>query len=684
MQGFRRSLVALLVAALIPIAAVTVYQVIRLAQDEKHGVEATTLARANKILELANARLSADIGILQTLTQALALDDGRLANFQELAQRVREQNRGWALVALVDPATDQQAMNTQWPLSDMPLPAMTNESYRRVVETSLPAIGGVTPRLRQASPLVAVRVPVLRDGKLRYILSAGISPEIFQEILLSHMPGGGAVAAIVDREGLFIARSRDPEQWLGKAATEYVRNAIAGGKSGVYLGRTHEGFENYTVFNTSSFSGWSVHIALGASAIDTAYTRAVLVASLAGFACLVMVGALVFLVRREWAEQRRAEATLHQMQRLEALGKMTGGIAHDFNNLLAIIIGNIEMMRRRLGEGLPPQVERIAQAAERGEKLVRQMLAFARRQPLRPQAIDPNAHIRGMSDLFKRAVRGDITLVFDLPNGVWPIEADPVQLESAVLNLAINARDAMPNGGTLRIATRNVPMLEPRRGDFVEVAVADTGTGIAPENLAKVFDPFFTTKAPGEGTGLGLSMVHGFAGQSGGTAEIESQLGQGTTVRLRLPRAAQSSVPAEAARDRRATAPGRGNILVVEDNAELREMTVQLLEGIGYQVRQAETAAEGLSILQGFAADLIFSDILMPGGINGIEFAREACRRYPGVEIVLATGDAGALSAAERSEFTILQKPYRIDALSDTIQRALEHPSDRSARRAAG
>jgi len=660
------------------------YQLVRLAQDEQLDMEAATLERANEVLALSNARLSADMSIIQTLALSTTLDDGDYAAFKEIARRVTHQNPGWAQVVLVDAATDQQVMNLLRPMSDLPLPAVTDESYRRVKERHEPAIGGIFSSLAINNDLIVpVRVPVFRDSKLRYVLSVGIKAQVFQDILISKLPHANITAAgIVTREGNFIARSLDPHLWVGKPATEYVRNAIASGERGIYIGRTYEGAQNYTVFNTSRFSGWSVHFAIDAALIDRPRSRSLLFAGLAALACAGLGGILVVLILRERAEARRAEATFQQMQRLEALGKMTGGIAHDFNNLLAVIVGNVEMMRRRLGDGLPPQVERIAQAAERGEKLVQQMLAFARRQPLRPQIIDVNARIHGMADMFKRAARGDISLVFDLSDSVWPVEVDPTQLESALLNLAINARDAMPKGGSLRIATRNLASPALGQGDVVEIAVSDTGSGIPPHLLGQVFDPFFTTKGPGEGTGLGLSMVHGFAGQSGGAVEIESAVGIGTTVRLRLPRSARQPGAMDAA-TARAVPRGQGSVLVVEDNAELREMTAALLQEHGYAVRAAASPAEGFDALRTFAADLIFSDILMPGGMSGIEFVREARRRYPGIEVLLTSGDAGVLNAADHGEFTILQKPYRIDTLSEAIRRALEHPSHRAARRIA-
>jgi len=684
-KAFRRTLVALLLAALIPTAAFTLFQLVRLAQDEQQDIEAATLERANEILALVNARLSSDISTLQAMAESLYLDDGRINEFREYAQRVKAQNPAWITIVLADMRTNQQLVNLLRPVETLPLPLLQSDTYQLLLDTQKPVIGDIIPSSPAFNgPSIPVRVPVIRDGAVRYILTAAILPGEFQDILMSRLPADDSVsaAAIVDRQGVFIARSREPERWIGKSATEFVRKAIAGGRTGIYLGRTHEGFENYTVFNTSRFSGWSAHIAINAALIDAPRSRSLLFGALAALAAAGFGGALIVLVIRERADARRAEAAIQQMQRLEALGKMTGGIAHDFNNLLAIIVGNIEMMRRRLGDKLPPQIGHIAQAAERGEKLVQQMLAFARRQPLRPEVIDLNAQIRGMSEMFRRATRGDITTLFDLPDDLWPVQVDPVQLESALLNLAINARDAMPKGGTLRIATRNISASDPRQGDMVEIAVGDTGTGIPPQLLNQVFDPFFTTKAPGEGTGLGLSMVHGFAGQSGGSADIESTVGVGTTVLLRLPRATK---PVEAVTTDQPAAAlrGTGCVLIVEDNTDLRDMTAALLRELGYAVQVATSPAEAFDVLRGFAADLVFSDILMPGGMNGFEFARELRVRYPRMEILLTSGDAGVLGRADQSEFTILQKPYRIDVLSEAIHRALENAAQAASRRRA-
>lgn len=674
LRTFRRTLVALLLAALIPAAAFTTYQLVHLAQLERRDAQSAMLDQAHQILALTNARLTADLSILQTLAQSPSIDEGRFDVFRTLARRIADLNAGWLQVVLVDAASDQQVMNLLRPLSDMPRPALAEASYRRVKETLEPVIGGVFPVLEYSPEhVVVVRVPVLRDGKLRYVLSAGLKTQLFQELLTSQLPGEGVIAAgIVDRDAVFLARSRDPQLWIGKRATEYVQRAIATGRSGIYVGRLHEGIENYTAFAASPFSGWSVHVALDAAMLDAPRQRSRLLAAIAAGACLALLGALVVLVFREHRESRRAEAQFRQMQRLDALGKMTGGIAHDFNNLLAIIIGNVEVIRRRMGANTPVQVERIAQGAERGEKLIRQMLAFARRQPLNPQVTDLNDLIRAMLEILKRGARGDITLALELAQDLWPVEVDPVQLESALLNLVINARDAMPKGGTMVIATRNLPGETAAEGDLVELSVRDTGSGIAPEILERVFDPFFTTKAPGQGTGLGLSMVHGFVGQSGGRVDIESTVGIGTLVRLRLPRTRRRPERAAVRKSPARLNRGDGKILIVEDNFELREMTASWLEELGYTVHRAGTPAEAFERLKSFTPDLVFSDIVMPGGMNGVEFVREVRRRNPHVAVLLTTGHAAALGTVGHGEFQILQKPYHLDALAETVQRILE------------
>jgi PAS domain S-box-containing protein len=372
----------------------------------------------------------------------------------------------------------------------------------------------------------------------------------------------------------------------------------------------------------------------------------------------------------------QARDQLAQAQKMEALGQLTGGVAHDFNNLLMIVSGHADMMHRRVSEPKDLRaLESIQTAANRGAKLTRQLLTFARRQRLTPTIVDLQEHIEAMREMLGSSLRGDIKLELDIPEDTWPAEIDIGEFELALVNLAVNARDAMPDGGTITLSARNVslqPLTEPGglEGDFIALALTDTGVGIPPAVIAKIFEPFFTTKAPGKGTGLGLSQVYGFAHQSGGAVAASSEPGKGTTITIYLPRGRAVASPALGRRDILDQAPAEGTILVVEDNPEVAEVTVSLLKQLGYRVLRANSAVDALKRLQRDEINLVFSDIVMPGGMNGIELAQRMRDQYPRIPILLTSGYSDAAQAAE-TDFAILRKPFEPSLLEKAVREAL-------------
>lgn len=382
--------------------------------------------------------------------------------------------------------------------------------------------------------------------------------------------------------------------------------------------------------------------------------------------------------------RRRLEHQLVQSQKMEAIGELTGGLAHDFNNLLGIVIGNLDMLREHCA--IDADAEELAggalDAALRGAELTRLMLAFARRQPLTPERSDINHVIRIIVGLLRRTLGEDIMIDLQLADDVWPVLIDRVQLEAAITNLATNARHAMSCGGQLSIVTRNTYLDEDyaaahadlRPGDYVSIEVTDTGTGMAPELMDRIFEPFFTTKGPGQGTGLGLSMVFGFLKQSGGHINVYSELGQGTTFRLYLPPAR------DAAKAELIDAPpppdhGRNEtILAVEDSDGLRQVLTRQLTAAGYQVLEADNAQSALQQIETHATiDLLLTDIVMPGGMNGRELARVAVQLRPNLKTLLTTGFSEIANggAALPSHTRILHKPYRKDDLLRMVHEAL-------------
>jgi signal transduction histidine kinase len=383
-------------------------------------------------------------------------------------------------------------------------------------------------------------------------------------------------------------------------------------------------------------------------------------------------------------ERERVESTLRQMQRLEAVGQLTSGVAHDFNNLLTVVLGNIAFLERGFAEHgidgkLAQRLGYMRTAAERGAKLTDQLLSFSRRQRLEPRALDLNETVIGMRDLLQSTMGGSIHIETRLRHGLWAAMVDPTQLELAILNLAINARDAMDVGGTLSVTTDNVAIgagllpEEPPAGDYVEVCVRDTGSGIPDEVRAKVFEPFFTTKEVGKGSGLGLSQVLGFAKQSGGGIRIDSRSGEGTAVHVYLPK-----TEAQLGRDVEIRSSGRqgeafrgARILIVDDDNAVREITRAMLHEWGYRVYEAGSGASALELLgRDPAIALIVVDFAMPG-MNGAEFARLAQTRRPGVPILFVTGFADRSALTGISERYVVRKPFREEDLAEKVRAAL-------------
>jgi len=391
---------------------------------------------------------------------------------------------------------------------------------------------------------------------------------------------------------------------------------------------------------------------------------------------LYVAGRHVTAEREAAAALERAQRQTAHLQKMDAIGQLTGGIAHDFNNLLMIVSGHAQSLKKRLKDAKDVRaLQAIEMAAARGENLTRQLLSFSRTLPLSPTVINPAEAIHAIRDVLTGSMHVNIQFQIDVPKSTWPVCVDKSELELALVNLAVNARDAMPDGGRITIAAENVhvrpgDLVEDIAGEFVALSVADTGSGIPPDLVSRVVEPFFTTKAPNKGTGLGLSQVYGFARRSDGTVAITSEIGRGTKVIVYLPRshaALATPLPPEeadyAALDRR-------TILVVEDNADVRRVAVSLLEQLGYRAIEVETAAAAIEIVDsGKHVDLVFSDVVLPGPDDGLALARTLADRYPQIPVVLTTGYTKVFDADP--EFPVLRKPYQISTLGRVIQDAL-------------
>jgi PAS domain S-box-containing protein len=392
----------------------------------------------------------------------------------------------------------------------------------------------------------------------------------------------------------------------------------------------------------------------------------------------------VDMTERREAEHalREREDQLRQAQKMEALGQLTGGIAHDFNNLLALVMMDLEMIAELAGRKgkVRALAEEARAVAQGGAELTQRMLAFARRQRLEPRAVQLNELIAGLVDLLRRSLGELVEIRTELQEELWPAQADPGQLENAILNLAINARDAMPGGGVITIKTANERLSEMESPvEFVRVSVADTGQGMTPEVLGRAFEPFFTTKEAGRGTGLGLSMVYGFVTQSGGEVGIRSRVGRGTEVTLRLPRAQVAPVPVEAAAAAEPHGGAGETILVVEDHGLLRRRIATALADLHYRVVGAGSGPEALAWLEaGVPVDLLFTDVVMPGGLDGRQLAQQVRERWPEVRVLFSSGNPDHLrrsageAAAEGLGFPLLAKPYSIEELARAVRRELD------------
>ena len=506
-----------------------------------------------------------------------------------------------------------------------------------------------------------------------------VSPDYFVEFWRKTAPSSNAMVGLLRSDLAILAR--DPvDASASLSPTSATALAIRRGDRGSY--RTVsvlDGVERLMAFRrVGSYDVYMSHGIAVSTALALWYRH---LAIYGVFFALAAVASFWFS-HRLLAESRRrylAEERLHQSEKMEALGQLTGQFAHDFGNILTGILLNLESLR--VGSPDPAELDEAVNhaisAAQQGEKAVRSMLAFARRQPLDSEVVEIGATLTGVEVMIRQALGPQSQLVLVISPGAWPVKSDRVQLELAVLNLAVNARDAMPDGGTLRVSVSNERIHgEPNglAGEFVVLSVADTGAGIPQEIILRVFDPFFTTKEEGKGTGLGLSQVYSFAAACGGTATVESRLGHGTTVRIYLPKASEEAIrakePAEVADQGDAPNKRQQTILVVEDEEVIRQVVTRVLLEAGYTVLEAGTGDDGLAMLTSYPEiNLILTDVRMPGKRDGISMAAEARRMRSDVKIVFATGYPDALLGFETA--TVLRKPYRAHQILEAVAKEL-------------
>src|SRR5688500_3204572 len=601
MRFFRRSLVTLGVAATLPTLVFVAVGAFYFLRAERARVETATLGRSEIISMLVDGRLRRDLAAIGVLSSSAHLARGELPEFYDRLQRVMVTNPAWRTLALLDVRAEHEVFDLRRSFGEpAALTATHAEGLREVRRQQAAFAGSISPA---PEALVWVYTPVVHDQELRYIIAAGVSPRVFQDLLVAIAPAG-STAAIVDRDGTFVGRTKSFETRVGTPATQFVREAIQNDVRGFYPGTTYEGLKNYTAFYTSSWSGWSAHLAVESSMIDKPTLWSFIAAASAALGALLLGGTLIVLVLRDMSERRRAEETLRQSQKMEAVGQLTGGIAHDFNNLLTAIIGNLDMIRTRVGDNdrLRRLADNALEASRRGAKLASQLLAFSRSQRMSVGPVDLQQLFNGISGLITQSVGPSVHLSMQLDPEARMVMSDANQLELAVLNLALNGRDAMPDGGRLIVSARRANGVDRHlpRGDYVQLSVTDTGSGMSEEVRVRAIEPFFTTKRVGQGTGLGLSQVYAVARESGGSFDIDSETYQGTTVRLTLPLAPPGvATPAATppAAELPATQPSAvlpASILVVDDDDLVRRFMSESLRSLGYEVRDTRDGTDAL------------------------------------------------------------------------------------------
>jgi len=672
----RRHLRLLALAALLPIIGLSVFIGATALRDRQDIIEFQAVERVSALAAAVNQELDAQILSLQILATALPLATGGpdRPELVETMERVRLLHPLWFRVLLTDLDGNRLAEAPAVPQAG-PGKVVDLESHARVVSTGKPGVGTVMkgPKGRAA---FAVRVPVVRDGRMAYVLTAIIEPRAIRTMLLDSGFPPEWIGVIVDHGGKIVARTRGPEDLAGTTASESARRIRETAPEGLYDSVGLDGFPLRAVYRKLPSFGWSIHYGLPADIFTRPVWQAGVLMAAGGAVCLGLAALFAWLFVRELRVRRENDAALEAAQRLEALGQMTRGVAHDFNNLLQSLSSCLTLVEQQnSSERLRGVLSAGHQAVARGSRLTGQLLSFARRQPLQRKPINMHDQLLEMSELMSRTLRPDIRFAMEVGPGLWTVEVDPVQFEITVLNILANARDAMPEAGTVTIRIRNgggtaAPGLPAAGGEFVALEITDTGKGIPPDMLKRVFEPFYTTKRAIGGTGLGLSQAYGFAVQSGGSIEISSEVGRGTTVTLLLPRSGKLPVTEGGRAAAHRVTPG-ARILLVEDDVLVGPMLSASLGSLGYDVKRAGSGDEALSLLEaGTNVDLLISDIVMPGEISGVKLLAQVRMRWPGLAVILMSGYSDEAIGGEG--VALIRKPFASRDLVDLIETELQ------------
>ncbi|QOY95006.1 response regulator [Massilia sp. UMI-21] len=705
---------------------------------EEQTAQTRNVADATRAFALlVDNELQARADILSTLAESASVQTGELRQFYDYARRIAPARDTVIVLSDLD---GRQLLNTRQSFgAALPLRRVaTIEALMERHGAGSMLVSDVFIAPLDKRPDYAIQVPVRIDGRVRYHLAMGINLATLQPLLERQHFRPEWIVTLVDRQGVVLARSRNPERYVGERAGAAALHRLQAAQRGLWQSRTLDDIDVRAFFDTVPASDWKVLISIPNSDIRRVPLRA---AALLGtlMAALLAAGMLAAhrLARRaivpieylgqgadelgqgkeisyrpqglveidnvalrmaeagrqirqsqQVLEQRVAEAVattervqnaLLKAQKLEALGRLTGGIAHEFNNLLQTLSTALQLVElRNKDEKVSGLVQTCKKTVQRATALTGQLGSFGRIQEARQETVDACRQLRSARQLMSGALRDDIVLQIDCDEPSWPVTVEPLQFDLALLNLAVNARDAMPHGGVLRIEARHLGLGHPAAsaalaalppGDYVRVSVSDTGSGMTPEVLARALDPFYTTKAQGQGTGLGLPQAYAFALQSQGLLLLDSEPGRGTRVDIYLPRAQQAAPDALPAAPGAPLPRARGSVLFVEDDPLVREAVAHALEEAGFEVMVAHDGEQAVALLDGgLRPAVVFSNIVMPGTVNGIDLATIVRQRHPSLPVLLATGYTERQPAIPGVR--VLAKPYAIERLVTLLARA--------------
>jgi signal transduction histidine kinase len=726
----RSRLLLLTLAILVPAFFGSAIAVAYVFQEQQAIVRDNLRETARALALVLDKELATREAVLRTLAASPALAQGDLKAFYQFAKSVGEKSD--AAIILSDPG-GAQLVNTRLPFG-APLPPMLpmerqmrahyGQQATLVSNLYLPPVG-------QPVHSFAIQIPLQREGKTTHFLTMGSHASQLQSVLEQQRLPPDWHATIIDRAGTVVARSKEPEKYVGKPVREALRTKLSAGE-GLHEGVTLGGVAATAFFSRAPSSEWMFLIGVPQSVIQGTAIRAT--ALMAGISLLLLGLAITaaLVVSRRTAqpiealrlaaerlgrnepvnpqasgiaemdavnaamvqasdrlraanaelERRVAEAlsgyersqrALVQAQKLEALGRLSGGIAHDFNNVLQTLTTGLQAATQGAPDNLRKLLVTCQRAVARGSKLTRELMAFGRVQDVRVESVNLVVWLNRIQPLMAGMLPSNINFETDLGPQLWPVRVDPVQLELALLNLVMNARDAMPRGGSvvLRVGNETVrtSSTELEAGDYVALVLSDTGEGMTDDVIARAFDPFFTTKSAGKGSGMGLAQAYGFARQAGGALSLQSRAGHGTTATLHLPRAEQAAASAEP----EALAPprprARSKVLLVEDDALVRETVSAALDASGFDVSTASSGDEALQMLDnGASFDVVFSDVVMPGTLSGLDLAEVIAQRWPGTRMVIATGYADR--GIDQPGVRALPKPYGLQQAVDALNEA--------------